>query len=161
MKKYIGVLVALLVISLAAFGQRGEEREAPHAEHAAPPTRGPAPVRGNPHPAQEKRNYSDKAGHPNVPHVDKVISGWATTRARMTRITTSIVLGSTATSRAALALAIAGGSQVAVRAVSGLAVSTLASLRMILASAMAGSGAPTKSSFTTIPITSDGTLLTT
>ncbi len=71
MKKYIGLLVALLVISLAAFGQRGEEHAASHAAHAAPPTRGPAPVRGNPHPVQENRNYSDKAGHPNVPHVDK------------------------------------------------------------------------------------------
>jgi hypothetical protein len=71
MKKYIGLLVALLVISLAAFGQRGGEHEEKGAEHAAPPTRGPAPVRGNPHPAQENRNYSDKAGHPNAPHVDK------------------------------------------------------------------------------------------
>ena len=71
MKKYIGLLVALLVISVAAFGQRGGEHEASHPAHAAPPTRGPAPVRGNPHPAQEHRNYSDKAGHPNVPHVDK------------------------------------------------------------------------------------------
>ncbi len=71
MKKYIGLLVALLVISLAAFGQRGGEHGESHAAHAAPPTRGPAPVRGNPHPAQENRNYSDKAGHPNAPHVDK------------------------------------------------------------------------------------------
>jgi len=71
MKKYIGLFVALLVISLAAFGQRGGEHAEARAPHAAPPTKGPAPVRGNPHPAQENRNYSDKAGHPNVPHVDK------------------------------------------------------------------------------------------
>jgi len=71
MKKYIGLLVALLVISLAAFGQKGGGHEEKGAQHAAPPTRGPAPVRGNPHPAQENRNYSDKAGHPNAPHVDK------------------------------------------------------------------------------------------
>jgi len=71
MKKYIGLLVALLVISLAAFGQKGGGHEEKGAQHAAPPTRGPAPVRGNPHPAQQNRNYSDKAGHPNAPHVDK------------------------------------------------------------------------------------------
>jgi hypothetical protein len=71
MKKYIGLLVALLVISLAAFGQKGGGHEEHAAPHAAPPTRGPAAVRGTPHPAQEKRNYSDKAGHPNAPHVDK------------------------------------------------------------------------------------------
>ncbi len=71
MKKYIGLLVALLVISLAAFGQKGGGHEEKGAQHAAPPTRGPARVRGNPHPAQQNRNYSDKAGHPNAPHVDK------------------------------------------------------------------------------------------
>ena len=71
MKKYIGLLIALLVISFAAFGQRGGGHEEKGAEHAAPPTHGPAAVRGTPHPAQENRNYSDKAGHPNVPHVDK------------------------------------------------------------------------------------------
>ena len=31
----------------------------------------------------EKRNFSDKAGHPNAPHVDRGISGWATIRAGM------------------------------------------------------------------------------
>ena len=71
MKKYIGLLVALFMISLVAYGQKRGEHEERGGAHAAPPTRGPAPVRGNPHPAEEHRNFSDKAGHPNSPHVDR------------------------------------------------------------------------------------------
>jgi hypothetical protein len=81
-------LTALLVVSLPAFGQNNKE----HQFHPqAPPSHGPAPVRA-PRPAppqqnemhpqgkqpeqqhdqvpQQQRNFSDKAGHPNAPHVD-------------------------------------------------------------------------------------------
>ena len=60
-------LTALLVFSLPAFAQH-EDRG---GGHAAPPSRGPSAYHGTPHPAKPQRNYSDKAGHPNVPHVDK------------------------------------------------------------------------------------------
>jgi len=76
-------LTALLVVSLPAFAQRKEEQARP----APPPSRGPSAFHGTPHATpqrnqgnvanrgvqgvEEKRNYSDKAGHPNAPHVDK------------------------------------------------------------------------------------------
>jgi hypothetical protein len=57
--------LTLLVLAVPVFGQR------PAAPpHAPIPKSGPAPVNGKPHPAEPNRNYSDKAGHPNVPHVD-------------------------------------------------------------------------------------------
>jgi len=69
-KKHIGFLVAFLVLSVAAFAQtRGGEREHQGASVHTPPAHGPAPVRGNPKPPAENRNLSDKAGHPNAPHV--------------------------------------------------------------------------------------------
>lgn len=80
-------LTALLVVSLPAFGQNNK-----HAEdrQQAPPSHGPAPVRApRPAPPQhnemhpqgkqpeqhdqaqpQQRNFADKPGHPNVPHVD-------------------------------------------------------------------------------------------
>jgi hypothetical protein len=71
MKKYIGFLVALLVFSLPAFAQRSRGGEHGGGVAHPPPAKGPAPYRGQPRPAEEKRNYSDKAGHPNAPHVDE------------------------------------------------------------------------------------------
>lgn len=69
------VLSALLAVSLPAFAQRPEPRGNP-----VPPTRGPAPTRAPKaapaHPARpvnqpdQQRNFSDKPGHPNAPHVD-------------------------------------------------------------------------------------------
>lgn len=64
MNKMIGILAASLLFSVPVFAQ------AKQASHPRPPARGPAPVRSNPHPVEEHRNYSDKPGHPNVPHVD-------------------------------------------------------------------------------------------
>lgn len=72
------VLSALLAVSLPAFAQ---QRPQEHARTISPPARGPAPYRGVPkaNPVQkspdsrqpvQQRNYSDKQGHPNVPHVD-------------------------------------------------------------------------------------------
>jgi hypothetical protein len=81
-------LTALLAISLPAFGQNNKE----HQYHPqAAPSHGPAPVRApRPAPPQhnqmhpegrqpeqqhqasppQQRNFSDKEGHPNAPHVD-------------------------------------------------------------------------------------------
>jgi hypothetical protein len=71
MKRYVGFLVVLLVFSVAAFAQeRGGGRAGKASVHPAP-AHGPAPVRGKAKPVVENRNYSDKPGHPNAPHVDK------------------------------------------------------------------------------------------
>jgi hypothetical protein len=63
MKSIQLLLVTLLVLSVSAFAQHP-------SGHAAPPAHGPAAFHGTPAPAASSRNYSDKAGHPNVPHVD-------------------------------------------------------------------------------------------
>src|ERR1700677_2364991 len=54
----------LLVLAVPAFAQR------PAAPHQPIPKSGPGPLKAAPHPVEPNRNYSDKAGHPNVPHVD-------------------------------------------------------------------------------------------
>jgi hypothetical protein len=67
------VLLSLLVVSLPAFAQHGDDR---HEEgqrnevHQAPPAHGPAAFHGAPKPADPQRNFADKEGHPNAPHVD-------------------------------------------------------------------------------------------
>lgn len=70
-------LTALLAVSLPAFAQQHQQE---HTRTVSPPARGPAPFHGVPkanpvhrspdmkQPSQ--RNYSDKPGHPNAPHVD-------------------------------------------------------------------------------------------
>lgn len=63
MNKTIGLLAALALFSVLAFAQN-------KTMHPKPPARGPAAVKGTPHPVEEHRNYSDAAGHPNAPHVD-------------------------------------------------------------------------------------------
>lgn len=65
MKKTHLLLAALLVLSLPAFAQYRHE-----GGHQAPPRRGPAPVVQNAHPVEQNRNYADREGHPNAPHVD-------------------------------------------------------------------------------------------
>ncbi len=75
-------LTALLVVAVPAWAQHE------HGEHGGghptgpPPQRGPEPYRGAPHQDQgrgpqdrghrdeDRRNYSDRPGHPNAPHVD-------------------------------------------------------------------------------------------
>ena len=57
-------LIALLVASMPAFAQRAERPQ-------AAPSRGPAEFHGTPHLPEKNRNYQDKPGHPNAPHVDK------------------------------------------------------------------------------------------
>ncbi len=72
------VISALLALSLPALAQKFPEA---HGRPAPPPSRGPAPYHGTPKaspapksPAAnqtvQQRNYSDKPGHPNAPHVD-------------------------------------------------------------------------------------------
>ena len=65
MKVFAGVLALALTATLPALAQRPGEHPAP------PPAHGPAEYHGTPHPAEDHRNYSDKQGHPNAPHVDK------------------------------------------------------------------------------------------
>ena len=64
MKKSIGFLVALALMSLPALAQR------PEGGHPPPPERGPEPFHGTPNTAPH-RNFQDQPGHPNAPHVDQ------------------------------------------------------------------------------------------
>jgi hypothetical protein len=66
MKAYLSILALALVATLPAVAQHGAEHAAPR-----PPSQGPSAFHGTPHAPEDHRNYSDKAGHPNVPHVDK------------------------------------------------------------------------------------------
>lgn len=61
-------VAAVLLLAAPAFAQHHDQRPA----SPRPPSRGPQPYHGTPKPpAQDhNRNYSDKPGHPNVPHVD-------------------------------------------------------------------------------------------
>jgi hypothetical protein len=74
MKSIQLVLAASLVLAVPAFAQQhgggGESHPSGGGSHQAIPSRGPSPIRSAPHPVEPNRNYSDKADHPNVPHVD-------------------------------------------------------------------------------------------
>jgi hypothetical protein len=65
---------ALLVLAVPAFAQHreggGEARSTGGGTHQAAPKSGPKAYTGTPHAAEPNRNYADKDGHPNVPHVD-------------------------------------------------------------------------------------------
>jgi hypothetical protein len=71
-------LTALLAVSLPAFAQQHPQDRGKPA--SPPPARGPAPFHGVPKAApahntpdthqQQQRNFSDKPGHPDAPHVD-------------------------------------------------------------------------------------------
>ena len=67
MKAYLGFLALALVAALPAVAQRpaGGAHPAPR-----PPIHGPTEFHGTPHAPEEHRNFSDKQGHPNAPHVD-------------------------------------------------------------------------------------------
>lgn len=73
MKSVKLALVALLVLAVPAFAQRHEGGAQPRSSgggtRQAPPKSGPKPI-ATPQPANPNRNFSDKDGHPNVPHVD-------------------------------------------------------------------------------------------
>ncbi len=65
-----GLAALCLLLAVPAFAQSHEEHK-PVAPR--PPSRGPAPYRGQPRaPEQDhNRDYRDQPGHPNAPHVDK------------------------------------------------------------------------------------------
>ncbi len=71
MKTFPLALAVFLAVAAPAIAQRPEQRPpAPQMRPPTPPMRGPAPIKSNPHAVVPNRNYSDKPGHPNVPHVD-------------------------------------------------------------------------------------------
>jgi hypothetical protein len=85
MKKVIGVFAAVLTLSVPLAAQEKEHGDRQGTNRGYIPPRGPAPVRENRHVAapqapaqapgqsrQEHRNFSDREGHPNVPHVHPV-----------------------------------------------------------------------------------------
>jgi hypothetical protein len=78
------VLTAILVMSLPAIAQQFPEA---HGRPVPPPSHGPAPYKAptaapahktndarqpaqHEQPTQQQKNFSDKPGHPNLPHVD-------------------------------------------------------------------------------------------
>jgi hypothetical protein len=69
MKTLLRLSAAIVIMSLPAWAQHnGGDHEHGGGEHPAP-ARGPAPFHGPPH-NEPNRNFSDKEGHPNAPHVD-------------------------------------------------------------------------------------------
>jgi hypothetical protein len=72
MKSIQLALATLLVLAVPAFAQHheGGARSTGGGTHQAPPRSGPKMTAGTPHAVEPNRNYSDKDGHPNVPHVD-------------------------------------------------------------------------------------------
>jgi hypothetical protein len=73
MKKLIGLLAICFLFSLSALAQHGGHgggggRLAVGGGRQNIPARGPARVT-TPHPVQEHPHFSDKAGHPDAPHV--------------------------------------------------------------------------------------------
>jgi hypothetical protein len=70
-------LTALLAAALPAFAQhgggsqgRGQGQQHMQAPRQKAPERGPGSFYGNPQSYEQQHNFSDKKGHPAVPHVD-------------------------------------------------------------------------------------------
>jgi hypothetical protein len=71
MKAYLGVLAVALVATIPAFAQHpGGGHPGGGGHPIAPPAHAPEPFHGVPRPPEDHRNFSDKTGHPNAPHVD-------------------------------------------------------------------------------------------
>ena len=72
MKKLIVLLAFCFAFSLSAIAQYGHGGGRPEVGggHANIPKHGPARVT-SPHGTEEHRNFSEKEGHPNAPHVDR------------------------------------------------------------------------------------------
>jgi hypothetical protein len=56
-------MLALLMVSVPAFAEHQDRPK-------APPAHGPSAFHGTPKPVGPERNFVDKDGHPNAPHVD-------------------------------------------------------------------------------------------
>ena len=56
-------LIAMLLFSATAIAQHQRQPQ-------KPPSHGPSAYKGAPQPSGPQRNYADKPGHPNAPHVD-------------------------------------------------------------------------------------------
>lgn len=73
MKRMLGLLSLFLIFCISAPAQKRGGGESHGGRNAVGgghiPARGPAPVRGRPHAADENRRYNDRSGHPNAPHV--------------------------------------------------------------------------------------------
>ena len=64
MKHFQFAFAAVLALAVpAAFAQHP-------GGHPPVPSHGPSEFHGTPHAPEDHRNYSDKEGHPNAPHVD-------------------------------------------------------------------------------------------
>jgi hypothetical protein len=65
-------LATLLVLSVPAFAQHkgGQSHPSSGGTHQAAPKSGPKAFTGTPHTAEPQRNYNNKAGQPNAPHVE-------------------------------------------------------------------------------------------
>lgn len=66
---------ALFVLAVPVFAQQPDAKQhdansGARPAHQAPPVRGPKAYTGVPKAGGANRNYSDKEGHPNAPHVD-------------------------------------------------------------------------------------------
>lgn len=71
MRSRHSLLVALLMFTLPVFAQHGGGHggESHGVGGGYVPPHGPAPSHGAPHAAEPNRNYSDRQGHPEAPHV--------------------------------------------------------------------------------------------
>jgi hypothetical protein len=67
-------LATLLILAIPAFAQHRDGDPRPSVGggqvHQSIPSHGPSTFKGTPRPVGPERNFSDKAGHPNAPHVD-------------------------------------------------------------------------------------------
>ena len=88
MKKLVGFCAFLfLALSLPAFAQHGGTKGQPEVGGGHIPSHGPTPYKGQSHaapppaashgkPPEQQRNYAEKPGHPNAPHVDAKTDHW-------------------------------------------------------------------------------------
>lgn len=69
MKKFTYLLTAALFLTIPVYAQHGESHPS-GGGHQNIPKSGPSEFHGTPRAADPKHNFSDKEGHPAVPHVD-------------------------------------------------------------------------------------------